>query len=279
MQEPPTGVSKDEPWYEILIHDDASTDGTTEIIKEYAAKYPDRIYPLYEAENQYSKGKAKEIDLYNYNRVLGKYIAYCEGDDYWTDAKKLQKQIDFMEAHPEYSITWTRCTHHDYEQNVNTADGCGYLFKNNEVEGVDVTLDMFFANWITQPLTMVFRAQYYSSEWRTRYRMYRDMHEMYHLLRLGKGYLFAFNSGVYTKHSDGIFGKVKLADACKTGLSIAEELYDKNHEESTSRFYESVLQWNIDKAKEIGENKYSLSWRLFRLNHNWKKLIKNIVRI
>ena len=92
---------------EILIHDDCSTDGTTEIIREYEAKYPDLIFPLYEEENQYQQGKAAEIDFYNYRRARGKYIAYCEGDDYWTDPLKLQKQVDFMEANPEYGLCYT----------------------------------------------------------------------------------------------------------------------------------------------------------------------------
>ena len=93
--------------YEILIHDDCSTDGTTEIIKEYAAKYPDLIFPLYETENQYSKGV--DVDIYNYRRVKGKYIAYCEGDDYWTDPLKLQRQVDFMESHSNCSMCYTDC--------------------------------------------------------------------------------------------------------------------------------------------------------------------------
>ena len=104
MQEPPTGVSGEENWYEILIHDDASTDGTEDIIREYAAKYPDKIYPIYEKENQYSRGHAGKMDQFNFVRAKGRYIAVCEGDDYWTDPYKLQKQVDFLETHPECSI-------------------------------------------------------------------------------------------------------------------------------------------------------------------------------
>ena len=89
--------------FEILIHDDASNDGTTEIIKEYEQKYPDIIKPIYETENQFSKGISISR-RYNFPRVKGKYVAVCEGDDYWTDSYKLQKQVDFLEANPDYSI-------------------------------------------------------------------------------------------------------------------------------------------------------------------------------
>lgn len=87
---------------EILIHDDASTDGNQEIIKEYQNKYPDIIKPIFQKENQYSK----DINVVNINvsRAKGKYIASCEGDDFWTDPYKLQKQFDYMEKHKECSM-------------------------------------------------------------------------------------------------------------------------------------------------------------------------------
>jgi glycosyltransferase involved in cell wall biosynthesis len=89
--------------YEILVHDDASPDGTADIIREYEAKYPGIIKPIYQIENQYSQGKP--ISKLNWDRARGKYLAFCEGDDYWTDPRKLQKQVDFLEAHPEYIAT------------------------------------------------------------------------------------------------------------------------------------------------------------------------------
>lgn len=90
--------------YEVLIHDDASTDGTADIIREYAARYPDRIFPILQTENQYSKGLTNVSGTFNFPRARGKYIAMCEGDDYWTDTKKLQKQVDYMEANPGCSL-------------------------------------------------------------------------------------------------------------------------------------------------------------------------------
>ena len=91
--------------YEILIHDDASTDKTAEIIKEYQNRYPNIIKPICQVENQYSKGV--KVSQLNRERAKGKYIALCEGDDYWTDKTKLQKQVDFMEKNNEFSL----CVH------------------------------------------------------------------------------------------------------------------------------------------------------------------------
>ncbi|WP_057935979.1 glycosyltransferase [Algoriphagus resistens] len=92
--------------YEILIHDDASTDGTTEIIQTYQTRYPHLIKPIIQKENQWSKGLRAVSATYNFPRAAGKYIAMCEGDDYWTDPLKLQKQVDFLENNPDYVITY-----------------------------------------------------------------------------------------------------------------------------------------------------------------------------
>ena len=89
--------------FEVLIHDDASTDGTADIIREYAEKYPDIIKPILQTENQWSRGVSVD-KVYNFPRIRGKYVAICEGDDYWTDPHKLQKQVDFLETHPDYSV-------------------------------------------------------------------------------------------------------------------------------------------------------------------------------
>lgn len=92
--------------FEAIVHDDASTDGTAAIIKEYAEKYPDIIKPIFETENQYSKHDGSLRRIMD-EHTHGKYVAYCEGDDYWIDPLKLQKQVDFLEAHPDYSMCWT----------------------------------------------------------------------------------------------------------------------------------------------------------------------------
>lgn len=91
--------------FEAVVHDDASTDDSAAIIREYAEKYPDIIKPILQTENQFSKKNGAITRALNEN-TRGKYVAICEGDDYWTDPNKLQRQVDFLESHPEYSICY-----------------------------------------------------------------------------------------------------------------------------------------------------------------------------
>lgn len=89
--------------FEVIVHDDASTDGTTDIIREYAEKYPDIIKPIIQTENQWVAG-GKIWLRFIWPAIHGEYVAVCDGDDYWTDPNKLQKQADFLDNNPDYSI-------------------------------------------------------------------------------------------------------------------------------------------------------------------------------
>lgn len=90
--------------FEVLVHDDASSDNTPDIIREYESKYPHIIRAIYQKENKYSKGVNIWHDIL-FPMAKGKYIAICEGDDYWIDAYKLQKQVGFLESKQTYSMT------------------------------------------------------------------------------------------------------------------------------------------------------------------------------
>lgn len=103
--------------FEAIVHDDASTDNSAEIIREYAEKYPDIIKPIYETENQYSKQDGSLDKIMNEN-THGKYVAFCEGDDYWIDPLKLQKQVDLLDSDEKYSFCYTKANILYHSQNI-----------------------------------------------------------------------------------------------------------------------------------------------------------------
>jgi glycosyltransferase involved in cell wall biosynthesis len=136
--------------FEVLIHDDASTDKSAKIIREYEVKYPDIIKPIYQIENQYSKGVGVTRG-FQFPRAKGKYIAMCEGDDYWTDPYKLQKQVDFLEANEEYSF----CFHDALIFNQKTAESICRIGGRKIDEAVDLKSVIIENNFPTASL--VFR--------------------------------------------------------------------------------------------------------------------------
>ena len=112
--------------FEAIVHDDASTDGSAAIIREYAEKYPDIIKPIYETENQYSKhdgSLARAMDAAMH--PASKYVALCEGDDYWTDPEKLQIQVDFLESHPDVGLVYTSADRFDQKRSQFSLMGFG----------------------------------------------------------------------------------------------------------------------------------------------------------
>ena len=121
-------IQKTEFPYEVLIHDDASTDNTADIIREYVKAYPNIIRPIYQTENQYSKGIIID-DVFLIPKSQGTYIALCEGDDYWTDPLKLQKQYEAMEKHPEVDL----CSHASIDIDARTKHQVGFE-KHSEID-------------------------------------------------------------------------------------------------------------------------------------------------
>ncbi|MBV2188985.1 glycosyltransferase family 2 protein [Providencia rettgeri] len=143
--------------YEIIIHDDASTDGTQDIISQYHQAYPDIIKPIFQIENQYSKG-IKPFDICRL-KSKGKYIAICEGDDFWCDPHKLEKQIDFLENNPDYIVsTHNACIIDNNNKLISESklnDICKKDFSSKELiktKGFILTLTWVFRNIDFGPL-------------------------------------------------------------------------------------------------------------------------------
>lgn len=139
--------------FEVVVHDDASTDGTTDIIMEFAERYPEIIKPMIEVENQWQKGGLKHIiSIMNSKHRRGKYISFCEGDDYWTDSHKLQRQVDFLESHPDYSM----CFHSakkKYETNATAWIDCENI-QDKDYDATDI-----FINWTVPTASVLCRKE------------------------------------------------------------------------------------------------------------------------
>lgn len=148
-----------------IVHDDASTDNTADIIREYEVKYPDIIKPIYETENQYSKHDG------SIGRIMNdaipecvKYIALCEGDDYWTNSDKLQKQVSFLENHSEYTLSFhnAKVIFENKKIECDHRSRYGELFSNVECRdysGIEV-----YENWLIPTASVVFRREILNSE-------------------------------------------------------------------------------------------------------------------
>lgn len=142
--------------YEIIIHDDASTDSTAEIIKKFAIKYPKLIFPIIQKENQWSKG-IRPSTSFVWPKAKGKYIALCEGDDYWIDPFKLQKQVDILESNPNIGIVHTECDSYNdstgrFKRELNRS-------ANNIIPKGDIYEDLLIRNTI-KTLTVLFRSSF-----------------------------------------------------------------------------------------------------------------------
>ena len=214
----------------VVIVDDASTDRNQEIIKHYAEKYPDIIQPVLLKENHYSIGKSRKEYYEEYDNK-SKYIATCEGDDYWTDPLKLQKQVDFMEANPGYVLcchrykiynqndgTWDR----DYIHQLFDKSPNGFSFSNKEN----------FENWATKTLTLLIRQDALRKmPARKGFKYWRDVHMNYYLLKQGKGFCMPFVGAVCTRHNGGVFSSIGAMNQWRINLKVWNELLCQNRED------------------------------------------------
>lgn len=193
---------------EIVVYDDASTDDTQAIIQEYVKKYPSIFNVFLNQENQYSKGIRGMNMKFNLQRCKGKYIAFCEGDDFWTDPYKLQKQIDFLESNPNYSIC---CT------NYSEIDSFGKELSKNVWKGIKlspmISHTMVLEKYKPKILTSIFRKE--AIDGKIPQLFYQTFNTDNFLCAIatesGPAGFLNFNSGCYRVHNQGVWsGKTEI---------------------------------------------------------------------
>lgn len=199
--------------FEVLIHDDASTDGTQEIIDEYKNRYPDIIKPIYQKENQYSKG----IDVskvYQFSRAKGKYIALCEGDDYWTDSFKLQKQVNAIEQDDKIGFVYTKFKLVDCENN--TIDYIRSVEQQFAKSKSGLLFPVLLKNNFPQTLTVLFRKELLDGV-EEYYRFVYDWPIFLHICGQCKSVFLNEIMGCYRINPNGIMVSGKLRELDNNG--------------------------------------------------------------
>lgn len=279
--------------YVNIVLDDNSTDGEQEVIKSWLnsecdidnVEYVDiptaEVFIAPHRSNRYctfafyfhkqnlfrqKEKREMQIDPWRTNCT---YEAMCEGDDYWTDPLKLQKQVDFLDSHPDYSF----CCHrfNIYEQNTNR--WLKEYAHNYYVDGrdLDISLELYSSVWVTQPLTMMARVSSLNEikSDLQKYKSWRDVHLFYYLLKVGKGISLNRNMGVYRWHEGGIASGLSGVVRYNSAYSIYKELLTKTNDKlfrrpfvkNTIRLlrYKPFSTESIALFKEVWS--YSCGWR------------------
>lgn len=191
--------------FEAIVHDDCSTDGSRKIIEEYADKYPDIIKPIYETENQYSKndGSLRRIV---YAHLKGKYIAICEGDDYWIAPNKLQMQVDALETNPDCSFCYTGFI--NVNENGQEIGRPNYEHLMEVSHSGDILIDLLDGNFV-MTCTTCFRKDVIMSELNTIVPCKYDYSLFLTASVLGRAYYIPSKTAAYRKTSTGAMATQK----------------------------------------------------------------------
>ena len=219
--------------FEAIVHDDASTDGTAAIIREYAEKYPDIIKPIYETENQYSKHDGSLQRIMNAH-IRGKYVALCEGDDYWVDPLKLQKQVDLLEGNPSVSLC---CGGYIARQNGHLDKE--YICHKGATDYFQFSLDDWGKFWYTKSLTVLYRRKAFSNHLLNleKYHYSKDTHLYYNLLKWGDGIYLSESLGVYNLHPGGVCSLVPKQKKAKDEYNCYKELFEIHRDDFLRKKY------------------------------------------
>lgn len=254
--------------YEVIVHDDASKDASADIIREYEKKYPDIIKPIYQVENQYSKGIGINTTIIQ-PLVQGEYVAICEGDDYWIDDLKLQKQYDFLSSNQEYSM----CVGNTIWHNMTTgkAENKCQIAKDRDITVEEVILESHGRIFQTSSVMIKTDVWKCRPEWRKKFPI--GDYPLAILAGLcGKIHMIADDMSVYRWNVPGSWTNRMAADDKRASISrkMIEALLLLD--ESTEYKYSDVI------ADRIKKHRYTLALMEHDLNTIRKGELKDMYK-
>ncbi|TXG38857.1 glycosyltransferase [Seonamhaeicola maritimus] len=265
--------------FELIISNDCSTDNSHEVINQVIQAYDGNVKIKYFNQEQ-NLGIHKNF-RYVHSMANGEYMAICEGDDYWVDDYKLQKQIDFLDGHEEYSLCYTRFKTLNQVTKEFVLDYNAKYFTNKE-PSIDFNFQIFQKGWHLGNQTLVFRNRYFDYSVYMRYEYIKDTHVITHLLNNGKGKCLNFVSAVYRIHDKGIYSAQTEYQGYFIGYRTHQEIYLNN---KTNRFLKqrhlmSLQNFiNVNLKKGYYLRAFCLSFKLFFRSPKFLTLLRNLMRI
>jgi glycosyltransferase involved in cell wall biosynthesis len=250
---------------ELIIADDCSPDRTDVIVHKYVKKQT-REKSIHYTKHEQNKGAISNF-MWALRKCKGKYIALCEGDDYWTDPLKLQKQVDFLEGNPDYSmccggyisnnvISKEQNTHIINRSASDSGNQCGFTFTLNDTRKL----------WITKTLTSMFRKSAFDFAVLDKYKHLRDVHLFYHLLVGKKGFYFKSVFGLYNIHLGGVNSMQQGQVNINAAYLYYTELHYFNRDKFTREmaFKASIVLFNFDMHNNYLANNFNKRIKLLK---------------
>lgn len=205
--------------FEIVVGNDCSTDNSQEILDRLKKNYPGILSVVFHPKNVGPKNNMISI----MQKAAGEFLALCDGDDYWTDPLKLQKQVDFLKNNTSYSHCWHRYEKLDEKTGVLTPDTNEKHFEKNR-SGVVFNFELFSKRWELGIQTLVFRKEAFRLSFAPKYEFFRDIHLITHLLNAGDGFCLPFFGAVYRVHAGGTYSSLNELRKAQVAYGIYKEL-------------------------------------------------------
>lgn len=268
---------------ELIIANDFSPDATDEVIKRVLKKKPQLIKVKY-TNHEINKGMMPNFS-WALKQAKGKYIALCEGDDYWTDPFKLQKQVDFLESNPDYSICWTKYKILKKSEKNPVLVEPDWIDNIDVIKNFSVDLNNFSKPYCTYTLTVMFRAKVFDFKLFSQLKHVKDNSLYAFILTKGKGMLLNFYSAVYRMHDGGIYSSASKYNQVYFSYLNIKEIIEKipNCDNQNLRQIRNYLLFQslISSPKQLGKDYIKLlinSFKFLGIKQTVKIIVKKIFK-